>query len=150
MPISRGAPTATAQQMISQLGGDTRIHEGRALQYKQAAIGVMRAKLERLLRHLDVAAERKHQETLAEKAGEAGDGSLWGAGAGAAASVALAPFTGGASLTMMPAMMAGGSQVGAGVTSGRSQDIATGFATFQDPMSELFTQNDPTLAAPAG
>lgn len=151
MPVARGMPTESVRQMTSQLGGDTARHDSRALQYSQAAVRMMRAKWNRLLARIEQQREIAEQKKAEEQAEKAQSRSMIGAGGGGVAALALAPFTGGASLLAAPGFMSGGSSIARGMgPTGTQQDFTTGFQAFSDPMQDLFTPNDPTLLTPTG
>jgi hypothetical protein len=147
-------PTAGATNLAGRLARDAGLRENRALAYKQAAVQAIRAKLAQfnaLMRTHGAKVEEAEAREDAEREKKRGMlGAGIGGGLGAAGAVALAPATGGASLTALPSFVSGGAQVGSGVASSSPSDLATGFQAFQDPLTELFAENDPVLIAPGG
>ncbi len=110
MPIY--APrTEGARQFGAQLTAIAPRYQEMGFQGRINAAQILRAKRDRILQTL----ARLRQERAAKKAAEMADrpsGGMIGAGLGAVGSVAAAPFTGGASLALMPAFTAGGGALG--------------------------------------
>jgi len=150
MAVFRAMPTGGANALAARLSQDAAMHHNRAREYQLATMSMPRRKWNRFV---SMVANVKAREEAEKEAERQEDRAMWGniggAGGGAALSMLLAGPTGGASLAMMPSMMAGGSQIGRSVSgAGTPGDFTSGLQAFADPLTELFTENDPLLAKP--
>jgi len=119
-----------------------------AVNLKIGRLDLLQAKRDRLLGHID----RVREERLARKAQDTGMGADdWGAIAGTAGAVALAPFTGGASLAYIPVAAGTGRGIGQlveGETAAGMTSILT--ATVANPLFEGVTGGLPTMGGIPG
>ena len=128
MPISLAPPTAGWQQLSQNLADEGSRHQDRSLMLQQLAHNYERERRADRMKALD---DWKQYRAMHKAEGGGGEGGLWGAGAGLAIGVILAPFTFGASLAVAGATTAGavattaamvGAVTGLGATVGSAID----------------------------
>jgi len=112
--IATQSSDLAASRLLSSALGQRQL--GVQLATRNAAL--VRNKIESLLGSLAQVRQRRDQKKAAAKKKRAGAGGGIGAGIGAAAAVVAAPFTGGASLALLPALTAAGQAVGTAAAGG--------------------------------